>query len=67
MVTSANDNGTGPYLVTSANDNGTRIVIPVAGKRVKAFKKRHEGKPDLEGMDGDDGRSGANDEPEDEE
>ena len=38
----------GPYVVTSANDNGTyhlaeldntRMGIPVAGKRVKAFKK----------------------------
>ena len=38
----------GPYVVTSANDNrtyhlaelnGTRMTIPVAGKRVKAFKK----------------------------
>ena len=65
-----------PYVVTSANDNGTyhlaeldgtRMAIPVAGKRVKAFKKRHEGEPDLEGMDGDDVRSEADDEPEDEE
>ena len=39
----------GPYVVTSANDNGTyhlaeldetRIAVPVAGKRIKAFKKR---------------------------
>ena len=38
----------GPYAVTSANDNntyhlveldGTRIAVPVAGKRIKAFKK----------------------------
>ena len=38
-----------PYVVTSANDNatyhlaeldGTRMVVPVAGKRIKAFKKR---------------------------
>ena len=37
----------GPYVVTSANDNGTyhlveldgtRMAVPVAGKRVKAFK-----------------------------
>ena len=66
----------GPYVVTSANDNGTyhlaelngtRMAVPVAGKRVKAFKKRHEGKPDLEGMDDDDGRSGTDNEPDDEE
>ena len=66
----------GPYVVIGANDNGTyhlaeldgtRMAIPVAVKRVKAFKKRHEGEPDLEGMDGDDDRSGTDDEPEDEE
>jgi hypothetical protein len=46
----------GPYMVTSVNDNGTyhlaeldgtRIAVPVAGKRVKAFKKRHDYEPDL--------------------
>ena len=66
----------GPYVVTSANDNGTyhlaeldgtRMAVPVAGKRVKAFKKQNEDEPDLEGMDGDDSRSGMDDEPEDEE
>ena len=66
----------GLYVVTGANDNGTyhlaeldgtRMAIPVAGKRVKAFKKRHEGEPDLGSMVGDDGRSEADDEPEDEE
>ena len=40
----------GPYTMMSANDNGTyhlieldgtRIVVPVAGKRIKVFKKRH--------------------------
>ena len=53
----------GPYAVTSANDNGTyhlaelnetRIVVPLVGKRIKAFKKRHEDEPDLEDMDSDD-------------
>ena len=53
----------GPYVVTSAIANetyhlaeldGTRMAIPVAGKRVKAFKKRHECEPDLGGMDNDD-------------
>ena len=43
------------------------MAILVVGKRVKAFKKHHEGEPDLEGMDGDDGRSEADDGPEDEE
>jgi hypothetical protein len=46
----------GPYVVTSVDDNGTyhlaeldgtRIAVPVAGKRVKAFKKRHDDEPDL--------------------
>ena len=41
----------GPYVVIGANNYGTyhlaelddtRMAIPVAGKRVKAFKKRHE-------------------------
>ena len=44
----------GPYMVTSANDNalyhlveldGTRVATPVARKRIKAFKKRHEAEP----------------------
>ena len=43
------------------------MAVPVAGKRVKAFKKRNEGELDAEGMDGDDVRSGTNDELEDEE
>jgi Fe-S cluster assembly scaffold protein SufB len=46
----------GPYVVTSVDDNGTynlaeldktRIAVPVAGKRVKAFKKRNDNEPDL--------------------
>jgi hypothetical protein len=54
----------GPYVVTSVNDNGTyylpeldgtRIAVPVAGKRVKAFKKRHNNEPDPgSGESGDD-------------
>jgi hypothetical protein len=52
----------GPYVVTSVDDNGTyhlaeldgtRITVPVAGKRVKAFKKRHNDEPDLGTNDGD--------------
>jgi hypothetical protein len=65
----------GPYVVTSANNNGTyhlaeldgtRIAIPVAGKRVKAFKKQHEDKPDLESVDSDEDRFETNGDPEDE-
>jgi hypothetical protein len=46
----------GPYVVTSVDDNGTyhlaeleetKIAVPVAGKRIKAFKKRHNDEPDL--------------------
>ena len=62
-MTGANDNGT--YHL--AELDGTRIAIPVTGKRVKAFKKRHEGEPDLGSMDDDNGRSETVDEPEDEE
>ena len=44
----------GPYMVRSVNDNatyhlanldGTRITTPVAGKRIKAFKRRNEAEP----------------------
>jgi hypothetical protein len=54
----------GPYVVTIVNDNGTyhlaeldgpRIAVPVTGKRIKAFNKRHDDEPDLEsGKDDDD-------------
>ena len=66
----------GLYVVTGANDNGTyhlaeldgtRMAIPVAGKRVKAFKKQHEHEPDLGGMDSDDEQPEAEVEPVDEE
>jgi hypothetical protein len=52
-----------PYVVTSVNDNGmyhlaeldgTRIAVPVAGKRIKAFKKRYDSDPDLESGESDD-------------
>ena len=41
----------GPYVVTSATYHiaeldGARIVIPLVGKWIKAFKKRHEAEPD---------------------
>ena len=47
----------GPYIVTSVNDNatyhiaeldGTRIEVLVAGKQIKAFKKRYEDESDLD-------------------
>ena len=53
----------GPYVVTRANDNGTyhlaeldgtRLAVPVAGKRIKAFRKRNEEEPDPESDDADD-------------
>ena len=62
----------GPYVVTSANDDGTyhlaeldgtRMAIPVAGKRIKAFNKRHEYEPDLGGVDSDSEQPEAEDEP----
>ena len=65
----------GPYVVTSANDNdtyhlaeldGTRIVMLVAGKRIKAFKKRHEDEPNPEGVEDGDNRIGADDDSENE-
>jgi hypothetical protein len=50
VVTSVDDNGT--YHL--AELDGTRIAVPVAGKRVKAFKKRHDNEPDLANGDDDD-------------
>ena len=57
----------GPYVVTSANDNGTyhlaeldgtQLTVPVVGKQMKAFKKRHEDEPDLGSEEEDDERFG---------
>jgi hypothetical protein len=50
MVASVNDNGT--YHL--AELDGTRIAVPVAGKRVKAFKKRHDNEPDQGIVESDD-------------
>ena len=61
-MTSANDNGT--YHL--AELDGTRVAVPVAGKRIKAFKKRHEDEPDLESMGSDDDRIETGGELEDE-
>ena len=56
----------GPYVVQSADDNGTyhlakldgtRMAIPVAGKRIKAFKKRHDNEPDPSDLDSNDEQS----------
>ena len=63
MVTGANDNGT----YDLAELDGTRMAMPIAGKRIKAFKKRHKHEPDLRGMDSDDEQLEAEDEPVDEE
>ena len=43
--------------------DGTRMAIPVAGKRIKAFKKRHEYEPDLGGVESDGEQPEAEDEP----
>ena len=52
----------GPYVVKSANDNatyhlaeldGTRLTVPIAGKRVKIFKKRHDDEPNLDDLEED--------------
>ena len=59
MVTSANNNGT--YHLAELDD--TRMAIPVAGKRIKAFKKRHNDEPDPVDMDGNDEQSETEDEP----
>jgi hypothetical protein len=52
---SVNDNGT--YHL--AEFDGTRIVVPVAGKRVKTFKKRHDNEPDLGSEKSDDETDGT--------
>ena len=58
----------GPYVVQSANDNGTyhlaeldgtRMTIPVAGKQIKAFKKRYDDELDPDDLDSNDERSEA--------
>jgi hypothetical protein len=63
----------GPYVVTTVNGNetyhlaeldGTRIAVPVAGKRIKAFKKRHEDSSDLGSEESDDDGDGTGGDPE---
>jgi intracellular sulfur oxidation DsrE/DsrF family protein len=54
-VTSVNNNRT--YHL--AELDGTRIAVPVAGKGVKAFKKRHDNEPDLESGGSDDDMGGT--------
>jgi hypothetical protein len=44
--------------------DGTRIAVLVAGKRIKAFKKRHEGSPDLGSNESDDEGDGTGGDPE---
>jgi hypothetical protein len=62
----------GPYVVTSVNDDrtyylveldGKRIAVPVAGKRVKAFKKRHDNELGLESGESDDDTGGTDGKP----
>ena len=53
-----NDNG----MYHLAELDGTRMAIPVAGKRIKAFKKRHDGEPDLGDMDSDNEQPDAEEE-----
>ena len=62
----------GPYVVQSANNNrtyhlaeldGTTMAIPVAGKRIKAFKKRHDDEPEPVFLDSSDERSETEEEP----
>ena len=39
------------------------MAIPVVGKRIKAFKKRHDDEPDLGGLNSDDEQSETEGEP----
>jgi hypothetical protein len=57
VVTSVNDNGT--YHL--AELDGTRIAVPVAGKSIKAFKKRNNNDPDLGSGESDGGESDGTD------
>ena len=49
MVTSANNNAT--YHL--AELDGSRLAIPIAGKRVKIFKKRQDEGPNVSEVDED--------------
>ena len=51
MVTSAINNAT--YHL--AELDGTKLAVPIAGKRVKIFKKRHDNEPNLDDPDEDEG------------
>ena len=62
MVTIANINGT--YHL--AELDGTRMVVLVAGKRIKGFKKRYEDEPNPDDLDSDDDRFGTNGDPKEE-
>ena len=48
-----------PYVVTTVHDNvtynlaeldGTRLVVPIAGKRVKIFKKQYDNEPNVDDL-----------------
>ena len=56
-----------PYVVRSASDNatyhlveldGSRLAIPIAGKRVKIFKKRQDEGPNLDDLNHEDSTMG---------
>ena len=58
----------GPYVVISANDNatyhlaeldGTRLVVPIAGKRVKIFKKQYDNEPNVDDLIDDENEQAA--------
>ena len=57
-----------PYVVTSVNDNatyhlaklyGTSLEVPIAGKRVKIFKKRYAEEPNLDDLEDDENEQAA--------
>ena len=52
-MTSANDNAT--YHVTELDKS--RLAIPIAGKRVKIFKKRQDEGPNLDDIKDEDGEA----------
>ena len=54
-------------VAENLHDNGTRMAMPVAGKRIKAFKKRQDGEPDPGDMDSDGAQPKAEDKPVDKE
>ena len=56
MMMSANDNAT--YHLVELD--GSRLAIPIAGKRVKIFKKRQDEGPNLDDLNNEDNVSKIN-------